>query len=75
VRGPALCCAAARRPRASVFWRTQAQGRGYSTFLDVVHRLAYLNALGVTAVQLLPIQEYDGDFGLGYNGVTTSRRR
>jgi 1,4-alpha-glucan branching enzyme len=39
------------------------------TFLDVVDKIPYLADLGVTAVQLLPIQEFPGDFSLGYNGI------
>jgi 1,4-alpha-glucan branching enzyme len=38
-------------------------------FLDVIEKLPYLAELGVTAVQLLPIQEFPGDFSLGYNGT------
>jgi 1,4-alpha-glucan branching enzyme len=39
------------------------------TFLDVIDKIPYLADLGVTAVQLLPIQEFPGDFSLGYNGT------
>lgn len=39
------------------------------TFLDVMDKIPYLADLGVTAVQLLPIQEFPGDFSLGYNGT------
>lgn len=39
------------------------------TFLDVVDKIPYLVDLGVTAVQLLPVQEFPGDFSLGYNGI------
>jgi 1,4-alpha-glucan branching enzyme len=39
------------------------------TFLDVADKIPYLAALGVTAVQLLPIQEFPGGFSLGYNGT------
>lgn len=38
-------------------------------FLDVVDRLPYLADLGINAIQLLPIQEFPGDFSLGYNGT------
>jgi len=37
-------------------------------FLDVALRVPYLTALGVTAVELLPIQEFETQFSLGYNG-------
>lgn len=43
--------------------------RGGGTFLDVAQRLPYLADLGVTALQLLPIQEFPSTFSLGYNGV------
>jgi 1,4-alpha-glucan branching enzyme len=43
--------------------------RSTGTFLDVVDKIPYLADLGVTAVQLLPIQEFPGDFSLGYNGT------
>src|SRR4029077_6835624 len=39
------------------------------TFLDVSEKIPYLQDLGVTAVQLLPIQEFAGDFSLGYTGT------
>jgi 1,4-alpha-glucan branching enzyme len=38
-------------------------------FLDVATRLPYLRALGVNAVQLLPIQEFATAHSAGYNGV------
>jgi 1,4-alpha-glucan branching enzyme len=37
--------------------------------LDVVTRLGYLRDLGVNAIQLLPIQEFETKFSEGYNGV------
>jgi len=39
------------------------------TFLDVARKLPYLADLGVTAIQLLPIQEFQTKFSLGYNGT------
>ena len=39
------------------------------TFLDVARKLPYLSELGVTALQLLPIQEFQTSFSLGYNGT------
>ncbi|HZX59644.1 MAG TPA: alpha amylase C-terminal domain-containing protein, partial [Mucilaginibacter sp.] len=39
------------------------------TFLDVAAKIPYLSALGITAVQLLPIQEFETQFSMGYNGV------
>jgi 1,4-alpha-glucan branching enzyme len=41
----------------------------YGTFLDVMDKIPYLAQLGITAVQLLPIQEFPGAFSLGYNGT------
>lgn len=39
------------------------------TFLDVARKIPHLSSLGVTAIQLLPIQEFATEFSLGYNGV------
>jgi 1,4-alpha-glucan branching enzyme len=39
------------------------------TFLDVARKVPYLADLGVTALQLLPIQEFQTRFSLGYNGT------
>ena len=39
------------------------------TFLDVARKIPYLSALGVTALQLMPIQEFQTEFSLGYNGT------
>jgi len=39
------------------------------TFLDVAQKLPYLSDLGITAIQLLPIQEFHTQFSLGYNGT------
>ncbi|PYE52058.1 alpha-amylase family glycosyl hydrolase [Deinococcus yavapaiensis] len=39
------------------------------TFLDVARKVPYLAELGVTAVQLLPIQEFQTQYGQGYNGT------
>ncbi len=39
------------------------------TFLDVMDKIPYLAGLGVSALQLMPIQEFPGYFSLGYNGV------
>lgn len=45
------------------------QGRHHGTFLDVVAKLPYLKALGITAIQLLPIGEFPTQSSLGYNNV------
>ena len=39
------------------------------TFLDVARKIPHLAALGVTAIQLMPIQEFQTEFSLGYNGT------
>jgi 1,4-alpha-glucan branching enzyme len=39
------------------------------TFLDVARKIPHLAGLGVTAVQLMPIQEFQSRFSLGYNGT------
>jgi 1,4-alpha-glucan branching enzyme len=38
-------------------------------FLDVARKIPHLADLGVTALQLLPIQEFQTRFSLGYNGT------
>src|SRR5262249_22526402 len=43
--------------------------RKAGTFLDVARKIPYLRALGITAIQLMPIQEFPTQFSLGYNGV------
>ena len=56
------------------WWAQDATGedvratRG-GTFLDAAEKLGYLRDLGVTAVQFLPVQEFETAFSLGYNGV------
>ena len=37
--------------------------------LDAVQRVPYLAALGVTAIQPLPVVEFQGEWSLGYNGT------
>ena len=39
------------------------------TFLDVAEKLPYLSDLGVSAIQLLPVQEFPSTFSMGYNGL------
>ena len=55
------------------FYGVDAQGHDkrerVAKFLDVITRIRYLRDLGVTAVQLLPIQEFPYDNSLGYNNV------
>jgi len=55
------------------FYGVDARGRDkreqVAKFLDVLTRVPYLRELGVTAVQLLPIQEFPYDNSLGYNNT------
>ena len=43
--------------------------RKAGTFLDVARKIPHLADLGVTAIQLMPIQEFQTQFSLGYNGT------
>lgn len=56
------------------FFATDAQGNDVRTlrvgrFLDIVQKIEFLVDLGITAVQLLPIQEFRTSRSLGYNGT------
>lgn len=56
-----------------VFYATEGgrdirRGR-VSKFLDVLDRLEYLAALGVNAIQPLPVVEWQGTFSRGYNNT------
>ncbi len=44
-------------------------GHDVGTFLDVLGRLDHLLALGVNALQLLPVAEFPTSTSLGYNGT------
>ncbi|HTZ17769.1 MAG TPA: alpha-amylase family glycosyl hydrolase [Dissulfurispiraceae bacterium] len=44
-------------------------GRNNGTFLDVAEKLPYLKALGINAIQPLPVVEFPTTYSLGYNGV------
>jgi malto-oligosyltrehalose trehalohydrolase len=39
------------------------------TFLTAIERLDHLGDLGVTAIQLMPVNQFRGDRGWGYDGV------
>jgi maltooligosyltrehalose trehalohydrolase len=39
------------------------------TFDSAIERLPYLSELGVTHIEIMPIAEFPGDFGWGYDGV------
>lgn len=45
----------------------EADGPANGTFQDVIQRLDYLADLGITAIELMPIQEFPGDQSWGYN--------
>jgi 1,4-alpha-glucan branching enzyme len=47
----------------------QGSARHGGSFLDVARRIPSLAELGITALQLLPIQEPQTRFSLGYNGI------
>lgn len=42
-------------------------GGAPGTFTTAIARLDYLQSLGVNAIQLMPIQEFPGDYSWGYN--------
>lgn len=50
------------------FYTPRLPAKG-GTFLDVAAKLPYLAELGITAIQLLPIQEFQTEFSQGYNGT------
>jgi len=39
------------------------------TFLDVASKIPYLKDLGITIIQLMPVQEYGTQFSQGYNNL------
>jgi 1,4-alpha-glucan branching enzyme len=50
------------------FFTPNLPGKG-GTFPDVARKMPHLAGLGITAVQLMPIQEFQSQFSLGYNGT------
>jgi 1,4-alpha-glucan branching enzyme len=44
-----------------------APGAGIGTFADVIAKLPYLQSLGISAIELLPVAEFEGTYGWGYN--------
>jgi len=46
---------------------SKVPGNG-GTFLDVVEKIEYLAALGINVLQLLPVDEFETQTSLGYNG-------
>jgi 1,4-alpha-glucan branching enzyme len=56
------------------WWAQDETGRDVRSerggmFLDVAEKLEHLRTLGVNAIQLLPVQEFETAFSMGYNGV------
>ena len=51
-----------------VFFTPHLPKKG-GTFLDVARKIPHLARLGITAMQLMPIQEFQTQFSLGYNGT------
>ncbi len=56
------------------FWAQDENGEDVrttrdGTYLDLILKLDYSRGLGINALQLLPIQEFETHFSLGYNGV------
>jgi 1,4-alpha-glucan branching enzyme len=45
------------------------RGERGGTFLDVAEKLDHLRSLGVNAIQMLPVQEFETPLSMGYNGV------
>jgi 1,4-alpha-glucan branching enzyme len=46
-----------------------APGNSNGTFFDVIVKIPYFAALGINAIEPLPIQEFPTNFSLGYNGT------
>ncbi|MGH3223826.1 MAG: alpha-amylase family glycosyl hydrolase, partial [Streptosporangiaceae bacterium] len=42
-------------------------GTGVGTFADVAAKLPYLQSLGISAIELLPVAEFEGDVSWGYD--------
>ena len=49
------------------FTGTEGQARGNGTIAGVLDKLDYLRSLGVNAIELLPIMEFNGNLSWGYN--------
>jgi len=50
------------------FWGPDRPHRT-AKFLDIIDRIEHLSSLGITAVQFLPIAEFETSTSMGYNGV------
>ncbi len=49
------------------FTGTEGQANGEGTVAGVISKLDYLQRLGINAIELLPIMEFDGNNSWGYN--------
>ncbi|MBD5385900.1 hypothetical protein HDR69_05685 [bacterium] len=49
------------------FTGTEGQAKGNGTVRQAIEKLPYLKALGVNAIELLPINEFNGNISWGYN--------
>ncbi len=49
------------------FTGTEGQAKGNGTVRKAIEKIPYLKALGVTAVELMPIMEFNGNNSWGYN--------
>ncbi|MDE7441060.1 MAG: hypothetical protein K2M69_02705 [Muribaculaceae bacterium] len=49
------------------FTGTEGKASGDGTVRGAIEKIPYLKSLGINAVELLPIQEFDGNLSWGYN--------
>lgn len=49
------------------FTGTEGKASGNGTVRGAIEKIPYLKSLGINAVELLPIQEFDGNLSWGYN--------
>lgn len=49
------------------FTGTEGQAKGNGTVRQAIEKLPYLKSLGVNAIELLPINEFNGNISWGYN--------
>ena len=73
-RPPAFSALVVYQLHVGTWWASGRDGKDVratrgGTFLDVAARIQHLESLGVNAVQLLPIQEFETAHSLGYNGT------
>ncbi len=51
------------------FYDTVTSDSKPGTFNSAINKLDYLQAMGINAVELMPIAEFPGDYSMGYNPV------